>query len=113
MLFGELAPILWAMRNRANQIKADRNDEEAQEVLFHKSEEELNSMPLEFATERRFPVLILSFVGPQHGRLFYACMDGERLVIRQSKNYSFEKTDTALWDFFARFLMSRPMEEDI
>lgn len=103
ILFGELASIVTAMQSCANQPKVDTDDEEAQEALFHKTEEELRSMPRAFAMESRFPVLLLSFVGPQHGRLFYACMDGETLFIRQSKIYSFEKKDPAVLDLFASF----------
>jgi hypothetical protein len=51
---------------------------------------------------------MISSVAPQHARIYYACMDDDELVIRQSKIYSFEKKDTALWDLFASILLSGP-----
>lgn len=55
---------------------------------------------------------MVSLVGPQHGRIYYACMDGLEMVIRQSSLFSFEKRETAPWDFFARILLSNPLQED-
>ncbi|PLN78207.1 hypothetical protein BDW42DRAFT_187589 [Aspergillus taichungensis] len=97
ILYSELATIIAAMRNGAKQPKVDPNAEDTQEALFKESEE--------------FPVLILSYVGPQHARLLYACMDRRQLVIRLSRLYSFERTDTASLDLFARVLLNRPLTE--
>ncbi|PKY00582.1 hypothetical protein P168DRAFT_285258 [Aspergillus campestris IBT 28561] len=112
MLYSELSTIVATMRNRANQPKVDPNNVEAQEALFTESEEKIHELKREFPMEQRFPVLLLSFVGPQHGRLFYACMDRRRLVIRQSRLYSFEDNATAPLDLFARMFLSRPLHED-
>lgn len=76
-----------------------------------RNREEIRLQQRAFEKEERFPVLMISLLGPQHGRLFYACMDGERLVIRQSKLCSFERKDTAPWDFLSRFILSRPLGE--
>jgi hypothetical protein len=54
---------------------------------------------------------MISLLGPQHGRLFYACMNDGDLVIRQSRLFSFEKKATAPWDFFTRVIISRPLKE--
>lgn len=115
MLYGELAPIIQAMRNRANQAKA-QVDQTEEEALFKMEADEfeahLTKHGHQFARETRFPVLMLSFVGPQHGRIFYACMDGQKLVIRQSDLCSFERTDHAFFDLFSRLLLSKPLKED-
>lgn len=107
MLYGELNPIISAMQARANQPRVPEEDEES---LFEPTfaESDLARYPLEFETEQHFPVLMLSFLGPQHGRLFYACMHDGWLVIRQSKLYSFERRADAPVDLFTRFLLSRP-----
>jgi hypothetical protein len=55
---------------------------------------------------------MVSAVGPQLGFFFHACMDGRDVVIRQSPLYSFEKRETAHWDFFSRILLSSPLLED-
>ncbi|KAI9934901.1 hypothetical protein ASPWEDRAFT_175623 [Aspergillus wentii DTO 134E9] len=89
------------MQDRANQRKVDEDGGALDPETF------------EYENERRFPVLMLSFLGPQHGRIFYACMDDEALVIRQSKLYSFEKGDSPPWDFFTRILRSSPEEESL
>lgn len=98
------------MRNRATQFKVE--DEEDKELLHSLpvGAPKLRHYEHVFVEEEHFPVLLLSFVGPQHGRLFYASVDGgKKLVIRQSKLYSFEKKKNAPLDFFSRILLSRPL----
>lgn len=96
------------MQNRAKQPIA-KNEEEADE-LFNM----IDKLRLRYHDERRFPieerfpVLLLSFVGPQHGRMSYACMDRDQMVIRQSRLYGFEREESAPLDLFARFLLSLP-----
>ncbi|XHF96618.1 hypothetical protein AWENTII_000241 [Aspergillus wentii] len=99
ILLGELSTIIQAIYNRVNQVKVNEKGEEIWPRQY------------EFENEKRFPVLTISLFGPQHGRILYACLDGEALVIRQSPIYSFEKRDTAPWDFFMRMLLSFPVEE--
>ncbi|PKY06648.1 hypothetical protein P168DRAFT_316642 [Aspergillus campestris IBT 28561] len=111
LLYSELAAVIAAMRNRANQPKVDPDNEDAQEALLTKSEKYIHELRREFPMEKRFPVLILSFVGPQHARFLYACMDRRQLVIRQSQLYSFVTKSDAALDLFARFLLSRPLSE--
>jgi len=106
ILYGELVLLACAMQNRAKQPKA-KYEEEA---------EKLSNMPKKlrlryndehwFPDEMHFPVLLLSFVGPQHGRMFYTCMDGELMLIRQSRLYSFGREESVPLDLFARFLLS-------
>ncbi|BCR92298.1 uncharacterized protein ACHE_80198S [Aspergillus chevalieri] len=59
-------------------------------------------------SQKSFPVLLLSYIGPQHGRLFCASLNEKQLVIRQSRIYSFETQAVAPLDFFSRVLLSRP-----
>ncbi|RJE22652.1 hypothetical protein PHISCL_04996 [Aspergillus sclerotialis] len=110
MLMGELAPIIEAMKNHADQPRVLEGDDE--EKLFEALENDPTiRKELAFAQGTRFPILMASLLGPQHARLFYACMDNDQLVIRQSKLFSFEKGATAPWDFFACWLLSRPLPE--
>lgn len=96
-------------QNRAEQLNV-KDDEDA-EALFEKEPEKLRNYKRRFPKENRFPVLMLSYVGPQHGKLFYACMNGQQLVVWQSKLYSFECRATVPLDLFARFLLSSPLRE--
>lgn len=100
------------MRNRAKQLEVDLNDGDTQEALFNESEEYISrQFRRAFPMEKKFPVLILSYVGPQHARLLYACTKRRQLVIRLSRLYSFERKTTAPLDLFARVLLSRPLTE--
>ncbi|KAG2415900.1 hypothetical protein HFD88_007092 [Aspergillus terreus] len=105
------------MRNRARQSKVDDMDmddeDEMRELEDTMSEEEWDQYDRVFPKEARFPVLMTSYFGPQHGRAFYACMDGHRLVIRQSKIYSFERFKTAPIELFTRPLLSRPLADPL
>jgi len=77
--------------------------------LLYMSEEKLSRFELEFP-KKCFPVLLFSYVGPQHRRLFCASLNRRQLVIRQSKLYSLEKNATALLGFFTQMLMSHPVQ---
>jgi hypothetical protein len=117
MHYHELVVIISAMRNRARQFKAgdmDMDDEdEMRELEDTMSEEEWDKYDRVFPREARFPVLMTSYFGLQHGRVFYACMDGHRLI-RQSKTYSFdERFKTAPIELFTRLLLSRPLADPL
>lgn len=88
---------------------AKMKDEDEWEELYDMSEEELSCYDLTFPKEKCFPVLLLSYIGLQHGRLFCASLNGKHLVIRQSGIYSFETKAIAPLDFFSRVLLSRPV----
>ncbi|OJJ51357.1 hypothetical protein ASPZODRAFT_163206 [Penicilliopsis zonata CBS 506.65] len=106
ILFGEMGALLSGLKSRVNQPKVD--DEQVQEALSN-DPSMASDFELAFPDEEHFPVLMLSYVGPQHGRLFYAYMDGKQLIIQQSKLYGFEKKSTAPVELFARMLLSRPL----
>ncbi|EEA27717.1 hypothetical protein TMatcc_003987 [Talaromyces marneffei ATCC 18224] len=81
ILYGELALLLTAMRNRAFQravFKYPDSDEDSE-----KGNEIPSDKGFRFEDERRFPVLMVSIVGMQHARISHACMDGLKVVIRQ------------------------------
>jgi len=63
------------------------------------SREELFCYDLTFPKEKCFPVLLLSYIGPQHGRLFCASLDGKQFVTKQSRIYSFETRAIAPLEF--------------
>lgn len=117
ILFSELISLVAVMRNRANQLKI--NDESEQEAL-HESDniddiddiqEKIDKYGLEFPDEKHFPTLMLSYVGPQHGRYFYACMNKSTLLIWQSKLFDFTKLVPAQFDVFTNLLLSQPSDE--
>ncbi|QMW36010.1 hypothetical protein F9C07_1954468 [Aspergillus flavus] len=103
MLFGELAPIICSMYNRARQPQVPNED---QESMFD-APGKIAQYDLQFP-EVHFPVMLISFVDPQHGRIFCGYMNGGELIIHQSKLYSFERKESAPFDLFASFALSQP-----
>ncbi|KAL4779202.1 hypothetical protein BJX76DRAFT_361998 [Aspergillus varians] len=79
---GELAAIVTAMRNRSRQPTVWECEDSDEDMYLKFGCNELSESELCFKNERRFPVLMVSLVGPQHGRIYYACMKGEELFIR-------------------------------
>ncbi|KAE8401782.1 hypothetical protein BDV37DRAFT_253948 [Aspergillus pseudonomiae] len=110
ILYGELAVILTVMRGRANQPKAE--SEEEMENIHDMRREELEAACWKspaFPNEQKFPLLLFSFVGPQHARILCASMDQTRLIVRMSKLYSFERKEEAPLELFTSWLFSRPV----
>ncbi|KAB8207554.1 hypothetical protein BDV34DRAFT_234201 [Aspergillus parasiticus] len=105
MLFGELAAIISSMHNRARQPQVPDEDRESMFDAPYK----IAQYDLQFPDEVHFPVIIISFVGPQHGRIFCSYMNGGELIIHQSKLYSFERKESAPFDLFASFALSQPV----
>ncbi|KAL1968695.1 hypothetical protein VTN77DRAFT_1521 [Rasamsonia byssochlamydoides] len=86
ILYGELAPIVWAINIRLHQEEFKKHDQA--------------------------PILMLSLVGPKHGRLLHASLDDDgALVIRCSGYYSFERLADAPFDLFCRYFLSTPVGE--
>lgn len=52
-------------------------------------------------------LLVLSYMGEQHGRIIQASFDGENLVLQYSQLWSFEDDDTAPVELFMRYNISR------
>lgn len=78
------------MRNRAHQrvmigFYDDEDEDEDREP------QPRNPPEYHFKYEQRFPVLMVSCVPPQHARIYYACMDGLEVVMRQSVLFSFRR----------------------
>lgn len=107
MLYEELAVIISAMQCRALQPRVPED-----KALFEEDIETIKSMPREFADEKTFPLLLLSFPGPQNFRYFHVCMRGTRMRILQSQLYSFEKKETAPIELLVRLAMSQPLSEN-
>ncbi|EAU29840.1 predicted protein [Aspergillus terreus NIH2624] len=110
ILWGELAALITAMHNRAIQPDIDIQTSRSYMERGYVLKEELGNR-LAFPQEKRFPVVMLSFMGPQHGRILYAFMDGEQLVLRQSRLFSFERKANAPFALFQRILLSHPIAE--
>ncbi|KAF7618849.1 hypothetical protein F9C07_2278199 [Aspergillus flavus] len=112
ILYGELAVIITVMNSRAKQPQAQ--SEEEMESLFDMVEEEVEKTFQKspaFANEQTFPVLLFSFVGPQHARILCASMNQRQLIVRMSRLYSFERKEEAPLDLFTSWLFSRPVVE--
>ncbi|KAL2215051.1 hypothetical protein M432DRAFT_643017 [Thermoascus aurantiacus ATCC 26904] len=58
---------------------------------------------------RVIPVMVQSFMGPQHGRILQAHFDGRNLVIRKSQLYDLTKKDDAVIDLFLQQRMNEPV----
>ncbi|OGM40374.1 hypothetical protein ABOM_010592 [Aspergillus bombycis] len=108
ILYGELAVILAVMKGRASQPKAE--SEEEMENIHDMQRQELEeacwNSPA-FPNEQNFPLLLFSFVGPQHARILCASMDQTQLIVRMSKLYSFERKEEAPLELFTSWLFSR------
>lgn len=75
ILYSELWTLTAIMKHRANQRKVDEDAE--QEALIESSSaeeryEKIEQYNFEFAEEKHFPVLLLSYVGVQHARVIFA-----------------------------------------
>ncbi|RWQ95356.1 hypothetical protein C8Q69DRAFT_444274 [Paecilomyces variotii] len=104
IFYEELIPLVCAMRNRADQPKIPPQEWESAFELW----DETYDGKLVFEREKTFPILMLSFLGPQHARVFYARIKDDEVIIGQSKLYSFERKDNANIELFARLLLSAP-----
>ncbi|KUL85577.1 hypothetical protein ZTR_08044 [Talaromyces verruculosus] len=107
------AILICAMRNRANQRRVD-DDEDEQMVALRDDDDDpspsnLAKYDFEFPDEQNFPVLLLSYIGPQHGRFFYAYMVKDRLKIWQSRLYTFEQEKQSPINLCTRIHLSRPV----
>ena len=110
ILYGELAVILTIMKGRASQPKAESEEEmeDIHDMRREEVEEAYRKSPA-FPNEQKFPLLLFSFVGPQHARILCASMDQTRLIVRMSKLYSFERKEEAPLELFTSWLFSRPV----
>ncbi|KAJ5509959.1 hypothetical protein N7453_002062 [Penicillium expansum] len=59
------------------------------------------------------PILVLSFLGPQKGRIIQAVYDGESLALQHSQLWTFEETQTAPVEMFIRYYLSQPVGLEI
>lgn len=81
-IYEELPQSVCAMQNRANEPKAE-NEGKADEFFNINQKLRLRYHDERWSpNEVHFPVPLLSFVSPQHGRVFYAWMDKDQMVIR-------------------------------
>ncbi|KAL4782565.1 hypothetical protein BJX76DRAFT_369111 [Aspergillus varians] len=111
---GEFTSIVTAMRCRAYQ-PASFNEEA---ILVGDAKQSANGNPapdredrLAFKDEKRFPVIMVSLIGPLHVRVIYACMDGSKLSIRISGFHKIQPTDEMVMRNIASVLLSRPLVE--
>ncbi|KAL1987892.1 hypothetical protein VTN96DRAFT_1876 [Rasamsonia emersonii] len=54
------------------------------------------------------PVLLFSYMGPQHGRILQGHFDGDNLVVRYSKLYDFRKKNNYVVKLFTQWLLCHP-----
>ncbi|KAB8273671.1 hypothetical protein BDV30DRAFT_238448 [Aspergillus minisclerotigenes] len=109
ILYGELAVILTVISSRVNQPKVE-SEEEMESLLDEQQgvcEKICRKIPA-FPNEQTFPVLLFSFVGPQHARILCASMNQRQLIVRMSRLYSFERKEEAPLDLFTSWLFFAP-----
>ncbi|KAJ5426364.1 hypothetical protein N7465_001434 [Penicillium sp. CMV-2018d] len=56
------------------------------------------------------PVLVLSFLGPQKGRIIQAVYNGKCLALQHSRLWTFEEPQTAPVEMFIRYHLSQPVD---
>ncbi|CAI7597184.1 unnamed protein product [Penicillium viridicatum] len=56
------------------------------------------------------PMLVLSFLGPQKGRIIQAVYDGKCLALQRSQLWTFEEPQTAPVEMFVRYHLSQPVD---
>lgn len=54
-------------------------------------------------------ILLLSYMGKQHGRIVQAVVEKGRISLQFSKLWSFEVEDTAPVELFIRYQLSQPV----
>ncbi|RDW70917.1 uncharacterized protein DSM5745_08428 [Aspergillus mulundensis] len=103
------------MRGRSRQSKSWEEQLYEDEDNYDDTESDndvvLDESDLLHRYERRFPVLMVSFVGPPSARINYACMSGRDIKIYQSRMYSLEERNDDLMEFLAGILLSKPLNE--
>ncbi|PYH65695.1 uncharacterized protein BO88DRAFT_446119 [Aspergillus vadensis CBS 113365] len=115
ILFSEFSTLVKAIRGRAQQPRIDSESKRMESYNRDEAGEDYRDIlpqpwSLTFPDEQTFPVLLISCVLPQHARIFAACMYQGKLVIRQSKLYSFEWRDKAPVELFTRVFLSKPVD---
>ncbi|KAL3461858.1 hypothetical protein BJX64DRAFT_300011 [Aspergillus heterothallicus] len=108
---GELTSIVTAMRCRAYQPVGSAYSEDAILTGEVEQSEDGNPAPdnenqLAFKDETKFPVLMVSLIGPEHVRLIYACMNGTNLSLRSSALYRLSPSEEIIWRNIAGALLS-------
>ncbi|KAE8410850.1 hypothetical protein BDV36DRAFT_302384 [Aspergillus pseudocaelatus] len=63
----------------------------------------------EFEQYKVIPVLLLSFMSPQNGRILEANLDERNLIVRRSPMYSFKTNRDAPFELFSRWLLGDPI----
>ncbi|GIJ99246.1 hypothetical protein Aspvir_001376 [Aspergillus viridinutans] len=63
----------------------------------------------EFSEYKTIPVLLLSFMTPQHGRIMEAYLEDGKLTLGVSRMYSFKKNSEAPFELFEGWLLSDPV----
>ncbi|GFF37429.1 hypothetical protein IFM58399_04890 [Aspergillus lentulus] len=63
----------------------------------------------EFREYKTIPVLLLSFMTPQHGRIMEAYLEGGKLTLGVSRMYSFKTNSEAPFELFEGWLLGNPV----
>ncbi|RHZ73062.1 hypothetical protein CDV55_100773 [Aspergillus turcosus] len=87
-----------------------RNGRMRHELLYILKVMEIRYAEGIFDRDQPQPLLLVSFMVPQHGRILQAYIeDGQRLIIECSRKYSFERNETAPFELFYRWLLATPV----
>ncbi|KOS41039.1 hypothetical protein ACN38_g8112 [Penicillium nordicum] len=105
----ENAPLPHAIIDTIAHVPANHAD---QSLTLHEVRAIVNVMLIR-TSHRPFrgysihPLLVLSYMGEQHGRIIQASFDGENLILQYSPLWSFEDDDTAPVELFIRYYISQ------
>ncbi|KAJ5514621.1 hypothetical protein N7463_004173 [Penicillium fimorum] len=107
----EGSPVPHAIMTTVAHVPANHAD---QSLTIHEVRAIMNMMIIRTSNRpfRKYPIhplLVLSYMGGQHGRIIQALFDGENLVLQYSQLWSFEDENTAPVELFIRYNISRPV----
>ncbi|KAJ5406706.1 hypothetical protein N7465_007990 [Penicillium sp. CMV-2018d] len=101
----ESSPVPHAIMETIARVPANHAD---QSLTLHEVRAIVNMMLIRTSQRlfRKYPIhplLVLSYMGEQHGRIIQASFDGANLVLQYSQLWSFEDDDTAPVELFMRY----------
>ncbi|KAL4790277.1 hypothetical protein BDV19DRAFT_394222 [Aspergillus venezuelensis] len=114
---GELTSIVTAMRNRSRQsaefdMEKALGDSEDEDLAYSEDRKRIRKHEdYMFADETRFPIIMISLLGPQNARIIYAYMDSRQLFLRMSSLMDFSSGDTARMELVGGVLLSSMLKE--
>ncbi|KAE8353817.1 hypothetical protein BDV28DRAFT_100294 [Aspergillus coremiiformis] len=92
-----------------NREEAGNNDIQVHELASMLQVMSLRYGQPEFEQFEVIPVLLVSLMSPQHGRILEGSLHQRKLIVRKSRLYSFETNQDAPIELFVRWLFGDPI----